>query len=66
MAKAVSVTLRDAQSESDCETFQAIRGSDDQWYVRTSIKTPGRWILGLGISISETDSVNIESPILIK
>jgi len=65
-AKAVSVTLRDAQSGSDRQTFQATRGSDDQWSVRTSMKTPGRWMLGLGISISETDSVNIESPILIK
>jgi hypothetical protein len=65
-AKAVSVTLRDAQSGSDRQTFQATRGGDDQWHVRTSMKEPGRWILGLGISISETDSVNIESPILIK
>ena len=65
-AKAVSVTLLDAQSGSDRQTFQATRGTDDQWYVQTSMKTPGRWILGLGISISETDSVNIESPILIK
>ena len=65
-AKAVSVTLRDANSESDRQTLQATRGNDDQWYVRTSMKTPGRWILGLGISISETDSVNIELPILIK
>ena len=64
-AKAVSVTLLDAQSGGDIQTFQATRGSDDQWHVRTSMK-PGRWILGLGISISETDSVNIESPILIK
>jgi hypothetical protein len=65
-ANAVSVTLLDTQSGSDRQTFQATRGDDDQWYVRTSMKTPGRWILGLGISISETDSVNIESPILIK
>jgi copper transport protein len=65
-AKAVSVTLRDAQSGSDRQTFQATRGGDDQWHVRTSMKEPGRWILGLGISISETDRVNIESPILIK
>lgn len=65
-AMAVSVTLLDAQSGSDRQTFQATRGNDDQWYVRTSMKTPGRWILGLCISISETDSVNIESPILIK
>jgi copper transport protein len=65
-ARAVSVTLRDAQSEGDRQTLQATRGGDDQWHVRTSMKEPGRWILGLGISISETDSVNIESPILIK
>jgi hypothetical protein len=65
-AKAVSLTLLDAQSGSDIQTFQATRSSDDQWHVRTSMRAPGRWILGLGISISETDSVNIESPILIK
>jgi hypothetical protein len=65
-AKAVSVTLLDTQSGGDRQTFQATRGSDDQWYVRASMNAPGRWILGLGISISETDSVNIESPILIK
>ena len=28
--------------------------------------SPGRWTLGLGISISDTDRVNVKSPILIK
>jgi copper transport protein len=28
--------------------------------------TAGRWTLGLGISISETDEVSLEAPILIK
>ena len=31
-----------------------------------SALVPGRWMLGLGISISETDKVNVESSILIK
>ena len=65
-AKAVSVTLMDAQSGSGIQTFQATRSSDDHWHVRTSMNAPGLWILGLGISISETDSVKIESPIVIK
>ena len=65
-AKALSVTLHDALSGSDIQTLQATRSSDDLWHVRTSVKGPGRWMLGLGISISETDSVNIESPVLIK
>jgi len=30
------------------------------------VLVPGRWMLGLGISISETDKVNVESSILIK
>jgi hypothetical protein len=31
-----------------------------------SAPSPGRWMLALGISISDTDKVNIESPMLIR
>jgi hypothetical protein len=31
-----------------------------------SAPSPGRWMLGLGISISDMDRINIESPILIR
>lgn len=65
VARAVSVTLSNAQSKGGAQTVEASRASDGQWHVRTSIKVPGRWMLGLRISISDTDKVNIESPILI-
>lgn len=65
-AKAVSVTLSNAQAESGRQTVEAVRSGDDQWHVKTSMLTPGRWTLGLGISISDTDRVDIESPILIQ
>jgi hypothetical protein len=66
IAQAVSVTLFDARTESGGQTIQAARTSDDQWHVKTSLPSSGRWTLGLGISISDTDKVNIESPIVIR
>jgi copper transport protein len=65
-AKAVSVTLSNTQSGVGIRTVEATHTSDDQWHVRTSMLVPGRWMLGLGISISDTDMVNIESPIVIR
>ena len=64
--KAVSVTLSDNQPGSALQTLQATLASDNQWRVHASLPAPGRWMLGLGISISETDTVSVESPILIK
>jgi hypothetical protein len=65
-ARAVSVTLSDVQSGIGPQTIQAVRAGDDQWHVRTSMPSSGRWMLGLGISISDTDKINIESPIVIR
>jgi hypothetical protein len=65
-AKAVSVTLSDMQSGKRLETVQAAHTNDDQWQLRISNLAAGRWMLGLGISISDTDQVSVESPILIK
>jgi len=62
-AKAVSVTLK---SGSTSQIFEAVRGSDDRWQVRTSLPVSGRWTLGLGISISENNRINIEAPIQIE
>ena len=64
-AKAVSVTLSDMQSGGKPETVQALRTSEDQWLVKISSLAAGRWMLGLGISISDTDKINVEAPILI-
>ena len=65
-AKAVSVTLSNQQLGIGRQTLQATHTIDDQWHVKTSMLAPGRWMLGLGISISDTDKVEIESPILIR
>jgi copper transport protein len=65
-AKSVSVTLTNATPSAEPQVAQAERTDDDQWQARMSAPSPGRWMLGLGISISDTDKVNIESPILIR
>jgi hypothetical protein len=66
VAMAVSVTLSDPRSGAGLPTIQAARTGDDQWRVTTSLPSSGRWTLALGISISDTDKVNIESPIVIR
>lgn len=65
-AKAVSVTLVDTQSGRKLAPVEASRDGEDSWHVKVAQLTPGRWMLGLGISISEADHVSVESPILIK
>ena len=65
-AKAVSVTLSNQQLGIGRQTLQAARTGDGQWRVKASMRAPGRWMLGLGISISDTDKVEIEAPILIR
>jgi hypothetical protein len=65
-AKAVSVTLADMQTGRKLQAVEASRDGEADWHVKVSMLTPGRWMLGLGISISEADHVSVESPILIK
>jgi len=65
-AKAVSVTLVDTQSGRTLAPVEASRDGEDGWHVKVAQLTPGRWMLGLGISITEADHVSIESPILIQ
>jgi copper(I)-binding protein len=66
VAKTVSVTLTNLQAGFEAETSQAERGRDDQWQVKMSTPVPGRWMLGLGIVISDSDKVGVEAPILIR
>jgi copper transport protein len=66
IAKAVSVTLTNLQAGVEARTSQAERGRDDQWRVKMFTPVPGRWMLGLGIVISDSDKVSVESAILIK
>jgi copper(I)-binding protein len=65
-ATAVSVTLTNLQAGVEARTSQAERGRDGQWRVKMSTPVPGRWMLGLGIVISDSDKVSVESAILIK
>ncbi|WP_458161104.1 hypothetical protein [Bradyrhizobium sp. 18BD] len=65
-ARAVSVTLVDTQSGRKLTPAEASRDGEDSWHVKVAQLTPGHWMLGLGISISEADHVSVESPILIK
>ncbi|MCP3389394.1 hypothetical protein NLM27_11485 [Bradyrhizobium sp. CCGB12] len=65
-AKAVSVTLVDTQTGRKLAPVEASRDGEDSWHVKVAQLTPGRWMLGLGIAISEANHVSIESPILIK
>ena len=66
VAKAVSVTLSDPRSGTRLPVIPATRTGEDQWRVTTSLPSSGRWTLALGISLSDTDKVNIESPIVIR
>jgi hypothetical protein len=65
-AKAVSVTLSNARTRSRLRMVQAERRGEDKWLARVRLPTAGRWTLGLGIAISDTDKVSIKAPIVIK
>jgi copper transport protein len=65
-AKAVSVSLKDTQTGRKLAPVEAARAGEDGWRVKVAQLTPGQWMLGLGISISASDRVDVESPILIK
>ena len=65
-AKAVSVTLSDAKAGLRLPTVAAEHISDDRWHVRIPDLAAGRWMLGLGISIADSDTFSVEAPILIK
>jgi copper transport protein len=65
VAKAVSVTLTNPKSKSGRQTIEATRITDDRWQAKAQLPQSGRWMLGLGISISDGDKISIEAPILI-
>jgi hypothetical protein len=65
-AKAVTVTLGNLENGVAPVTAEAEQIGNDQWRVRMSAPVAGRWSLGLGITISASDTVNVTSPILIR
>jgi hypothetical protein len=65
VAQAVSITLTDMQTGKKLEMMQATRAAEDRWQVKIPMLSAGRWMLGLGISISDADRISVEAPILI-
>jgi periplasmic copper chaperone A len=65
-ADAVSVTLTNAENGVAAVTVNARRVDHDRWMARMWAPKVGRWSLALGITISATDTVNVESPILLR
>ena len=65
-AKAVTVTLTNPRSKAKSLTVEAERRGEDKWLAKVTLPAAGRWMLGLGISMSDTDKVSIEAPIVIK
>lgn len=65
-ADAVSVTLGNPEGGVAPVTVDAIRIGNDQWRAKMFAPVAGRWSLGLDITISATDTVNVVSPILIR
>ena len=66
VAKAVAVTLTDAQTGRTLQTIDAARRGDDQWLAAVSVPAAGRWMLSLAIAISDDNHVSVEAPILIQ
>jgi hypothetical protein len=60
------VTLANEKSGIAPQTAEAERTGDDQWLVKMSAPLAGRWMLGLGITLPNFDSLDVESPIIIK
>jgi hypothetical protein len=65
-ATAVSVTLSKPDSGVAPATAQAQRQSDGRWRATMTVPVAGRWTLGLGIRVPDSEAISIEAPILIK
>jgi len=65
-ADAVSVTLSNVERGIAPVTVNAERIDHDRWMVRMTAPEAGRWSLALGITITATDTINVESPILLR
>ena len=67
-AKAVTVTLAKAGDKAGAKpaSVAAERRGDAQWLARLTVPKAGQWTLGLGIAMSDTDTVSIKAPIVVK
>lgn len=65
-AQALTVTLANPAAGIEPASAEAQRQPDGQWRVRMSAPLPGRWMLKLGILISDFDKVSIEASVVIR
>jgi copper(I)-binding protein len=63
---ALSVTLSNPDKNIAPVTAAAERVAADQWRVRMTAATTGRWSLSLGIDVKKDDWIDIAAPILIE
>jgi copper(I)-binding protein len=63
---ALSVTLSNPDKNIAPVTAAAERVAADQWRVRMTAATTGRWSLSLGIDVKKDDRIDIAAPILIE
>ena len=66
LGELLRATLGNAENGVAPVTVKAERIGDDRWMVRMSAPKAGRWSLALAIAISANDTVNVESPILLR
>lgn len=65
-AAGLTVTLSNPDMGIEPATTQARRMADGQWRASMAAPVAGRWMIGLGILISDFDKVSVEAPILVK
>jgi copper transport protein len=65
-AMGLTVTLSNPDLGIEPIAAQAQYADDGTWHVRMTAPVAGRWMLGLGILVSDFDKVSVEAPILIK
>jgi hypothetical protein len=65
-AKAVSVTLSSTKAGTKAQTIRATQATESEWHAKASLPVRGRWTLGLGVLISDSDRVDVQAPILVK
>jgi copper transport protein len=65
-ATAVSVTLSKPDAGIEPAMVQAQRLNDGRWRAKLTAQAAGRWTLGLGILVPDSDKISVEAPILIK
>lgn len=63
---ALSVMLSNPDKNIAPVTAAAERVAADQWRVRMTAATTGRWSLSLGIDMKQDDRIDIAAPILIE